>query len=53
MEGHQTVWVEAETPFNNQLAEEFLDLRSAHSLWVLLIMENDEALYPVEIGLLG
>ena len=40
-------------PFNGQVAEEFLDLRSAHSLWVPLITEKDETLNPINISLLG
>jgi hypothetical protein len=40
-------------PFNGHVAEEFLDLRSTHILWVPLITEKDEALNPVDISLLG
>ena len=42
-----------DVPFNDQVTEEFLDLGSAHSLWVPLITKKDEALYPVDMGFLG
>lgn len=40
-------------PFNGQVAEECLYLWTAHRLWMPLIVEKDEALDPVDIGLLG
>jgi hypothetical protein len=40
-------------PFNCQVAEECLYLWFTYCLWVPLIVEKDEALDPVDIGLLS
>jgi hypothetical protein len=42
-----------DVPFKNQAAEKFLDLGFDHSFWVHLILEKGEALYPVDLALLG
>jgi hypothetical protein len=42
-----------DAPFNSQVTEEFLNLSFAHCLWMPYVMENDVALDPVDVGLLG
>jgi hypothetical protein len=39
--------------FDSQMTEEFLNLSFAHCLWMPYVMENDVALDPVDVGLLG
>jgi hypothetical protein len=35
------------------MVEESMDIGGARTMWVAFVVENDEADYPVEIGVLG
>ena len=42
-----------DVPLDGQVGQEGLDLRGAHLLGVALVVEEDEAFDPVDVGLFG